>query len=68
MKEADRDYAEAGFASAFVERPGRNVAGEVTAEGGEFVVHPKRKFGAMAPKEESAENKDGVTEARKKTE
>jgi hypothetical protein len=62
VKEACRDDAETRFAAAFIERADWNVAGEIAAQGGKFIVHPERKFAAVTPEEESAENKDNVTE------
>jgi hypothetical protein len=67
MKKADRDDAKTGFTAAFVERASGNVAGKITTKGGEFVVHPESEFGAMTPRIESAENKDGVPETSQKT-
>ncbi|MGB7847354.1 MAG: hypothetical protein WBL63_17200 [Candidatus Acidiferrum sp.] len=63
MKKTNGYHPETGFAAAFIERSGGNIAGEVAAERGELVVYPEREFGAVPPEEESPENKDGVTEA-----
>lgn len=68
VKKAGGDDAETRFATALIKGPDGNVTGEIAAQRGEFVVHPESKFGAIAPEEESAQNKDAVTEASKKTE
>jgi len=63
VEEADGDDTETGFTAAFVERAGGNVAGKIAAEGGEFIVHPEGKLGAVAPEKEGTHNEDGVTDA-----
>jgi hypothetical protein len=67
MKNADGDDTEPRLAAAFIERAGGNVARQVAAEGGEFVVHPEIELGAVAPERDGAKNKDGVTQASQKT-
>jgi len=67
VKKAGGDDAKARFTAAFVERTRRYIAGEVSAEGGDFVVHPERELRAMAPERGSAEHKNGVAETRQKT-
>jgi hypothetical protein len=43
------DGFEAGFFADAVERAGRGIAGEVTAENGNLILDPYRKFAAVAP-------------------
>ena len=62
------DHTKARFASAFIERARGNVAGEVAAEQGEFVVHPEEKLGTMTPKRRSPQHKREITEEGQKTE
>jgi hypothetical protein len=61
MEETGGDDAETGFATPLIKRADRNVAGEIAAQGGEFIVHPKREFVSISPKKEGAKNKDAVT-------
>jgi hypothetical protein len=68
VNEAGGDDAEAGLAAAFVEGADGNVARKIAAKRGELVVNPESKFGAIAPQEKSAENKNGVAETGKKPE
>jgi hypothetical protein len=63
MKKADGDDAETGFAAALVEGSGGNVAREIAAEGGEFIVHPESELCAVAPEEKRAKNRREITEA-----
>jgi hypothetical protein len=49
VEKADWDYAEAGFGARKIERPDGFVAGQIAAEGGEFIFHPEGEFFAVAP-------------------
>jgi hypothetical protein len=49
MEEADGDDAETRFAASFVEGADGDVAREIAAERGEFVVDPESEFSAVAP-------------------
>ena len=62
VEEADRNHPETGFAAAEVERSGRNVAGEIAAKQGEFVIEPEREFGTMAPEIKRANNENAIAE------
>jgi len=49
MEKAGWDYAEAGFGARKIERADGFVAGQIAAEGGEFIFHPEGEFFAVAP-------------------
>ncbi|MGB7435361.1 MAG: hypothetical protein WBR26_12245 [Candidatus Acidiferrum sp.] len=68
MEKANRNNAQARLSAALVKRTSRNIAGEIAAQGGEFVIDPEIKFRAMPPKGERAEYEDGVTETSEKAE
>jgi len=68
VEKADGNDAETGFAATFVEGAGRDVAREIAAEGGEFVVDPEGELRAITPQKKSAEDKNGVAETGKNTE
>src|SRR5580692_8695192 len=68
VKKAGRDYAEARFGARKIKRPDGFVAGEIAAEGGEFIFHPEREFFAVAPKIQRAEKENTIAEASQQTE
>jgi hypothetical protein len=49
VKEAGGDYAESRFGARKIKRADRFVAGEIAAEGGEFVFHPDGELVAKSP-------------------
>jgi hypothetical protein len=67
MEKAGGDYAEARFGARKIKRTDGFVAGQVAAEGGEFVFHPDREFFAVTPQIEGAEKKNPVAEASQQT-
>jgi hypothetical protein len=67
VEEASGDYAEARFGARKVERSGGFVAGEITAEGGEFVFHPDGEFVAIAPEIQGTEQENPIAEASQQT-
>lgn len=68
LEEAGGNGEQAGFAAGLVKRTGRNVAGKIAAEGGEFVIDPEDEFAATAPEVAGPEKKDAVAQASQKTE
>jgi len=68
MVETDGDDAETGLAAAQIEGTGGDVAGEIAAKEGEFVINPEGEFVTMTPQVERAENKDAVAQAGKNAE
>jgi hypothetical protein len=63
MKKSSGDDAEARFGARQIERPDGFKAGEIAAEGGEFVFNPNGKFLAMAPQVNGAKEEKTITYA-----
>ena len=51
MEKRSQDGFEAGFFADGVERAGRGIAGEVTAEKAKLILEPHEEFAAAAPHE-----------------
>jgi hypothetical protein len=62
VEEADGDHPETGFAAAEIERSGSNVAGEIAAKDGKFVIEPECEFSTIAPEIKRADNENGIAE------
>jgi hypothetical protein len=67
VEEANGNYAEARFGARKIEGPRGFVAGEIAAEGGEFVFHPNGEFVAVAPKIQGAEQENPIAETSQQT-
>jgi hypothetical protein len=67
MEKAGGDYAEARFGAGKIKGADGFEAGQVAAEGGEFVFHPEGEFFAVAPEIQGAEQKNTIAEASEQT-
>jgi hypothetical protein len=67
VKKAHGDYAEARFGAREIKRTHGFVAGQIAAEGGEFIFYPEGELFAVAPQIERTEKKNAVAEASQKT-
>jgi hypothetical protein len=68
VEKAGGNYAETRFGAGQIKRADRFIAGQIAAEGGEFIFHPERELFAIAPQIERAEKKNTIAEASQQTE
>jgi hypothetical protein len=68
IEKAGGDYAEARLGARQIKGTDGFVAGQIAAEGGKFIFHPKGEFFAVAPEIEKAEKKYTIAEASEQTE
>jgi hypothetical protein len=62
MEKARGNYSETRFGAWQVKRTDGLIAGEIAAEGGEFIFHPEGEFFAVAPEIQGTKKKNTIAE------
>jgi hypothetical protein len=68
MEETGRDDPKTGLAARFIKGTRRDMAGKISAQEREFVLHPDGKLLAITPKIDRPDYKNKIPEEGKKTE
>src|SRR5437899_9658626 len=67
VEESSGNYAKARFGTRKIEGADGFIAGQIAAEGGEFIFHPEGEFFAVAPEIKRAEQKNTVAKTSQQT-